>query len=88
MPDNPPYAWHGYTYSWILPVYIDAVNTLVFDKLSEVAGKCVTIIDDSLTDDVVGRGFGRVSPTTERYNAFNILKPLEVGPLPFGVLED
>lgn len=60
------------TYPRIFPVNVYAINTLVFDKLSEVASECVAIIDDCSANDVVGSGFGRIGPAAKGNNALKL----------------
>lgn len=60
------------TYTWVLPINVDTVDTFILDKLCEILCKGITIIDNCSSDDIVGCCLRGISPTTKGDNPLEI----------------
>lgn len=70
------------TYSWILPVDIDAVEVMVLDEVGNVGGHCQPISrSDTVTENHVRARIGGKCPSTDRQDtrcAYDLFEQVEL----------
>lgn len=75
------------THAGILPINVDAVYALVFDKLGNICGEGVSVGNDGLPHNVISSGIGRVRPTTKRCNTLDACEIFKASPLIFRIYD-